>query len=105
MIVACDFSTIFVAFFQGYAILRVTILDKNDMRPVFDPILYKFETKEGLGSSGLTVTTVKATDKDEGENAKIIYKIKSGNIGNAFAIHSETVSILAEDSCQLQSMF
>ena len=61
------------------------------MKPIFYPISYAFETSEGLGSIGLTIVNVMATDMDEGENAKIIYKIKSGNIGNAFAIHPETV--------------
>lgn len=64
------------------------------MKPVFDPISYAYEATEGLGSSGLTIAKVTASDKDDGENAKIIFKIKSGNIGNTFAIHPQTVIFL-----------
>ena len=63
------------------------------MKPIFSPVKYEFEINEGLGSSGVTIAKVIATDKDEGNNAKIIYKIKSGNIGSAFAIHPETASL------------
>ena len=73
------------------------------MKPLFNPISYGFETSEGLGSSGLTVAKVVATDMDEGENAKIIYKIKSGNIGNAFAIHPETVPYMKTYSIDMQA--
>ena len=68
------------------------------MKPVFNPINYSFEVNEGLGSSGLTIAKVMATDMDEGENSKIVYKIRSGNIGNAFAVHPETV-------CCTQTLF
>ena len=61
------------------------------MKPKFNKVNYAFETSEGPGSSGLTVAKVAATDLDEGENAKVIYTIKSGNIGNTFAIHPQTV--------------
>eukprot|EP00795_Rhopilema_esculentum_P002535 gene2535-730_t len=75
---------------KGFTIVRITILDKNDMKPVFSPLKYDFEVQEGLGSSGKIVAAVKATDADDGSNAKLLYRIKSGNFGNAFHIHPET---------------
>ena len=87
----CILLPLLLLFIQGYTIVRVAILDRNDKKPVFNPINYAFEVSEGLGSSGLSIAKVMATDMDEGDNAKIVYKIRSGNIGNAFAIHPETV--------------
>ena len=63
----------------------------NDCMPVFLPLSYDFEIQEGPGSNGKTIATVKATDCDIGTNAKVVYQIKSGNLGNVFDVHPQTV--------------
>ncbi|XP_007544765.2 protocadherin alpha-8-like, partial [Poecilia formosa] len=54
--------------------VSVTVLDSNDNRPSFSQDVYQIEIYENA-SVGTIVTTVNATDPDEGTNGEIEYNI------------------------------
>ncbi|ESO02482.1 hypothetical protein HELRODRAFT_65492, partial [Helobdella robusta] len=58
------------------ATIDVTILDKNDNPPIFSQTHYRASVKEGA-THGATVLQVSATDRDEGDNARVLYELKS----------------------------
>lgn len=62
------------------ATVQLNVLDVNDNNPEFYPIKYFLPVSEDVkfGSSLLKVT---ATDRDEGENAMITFKLESGGDG------------------------
>ena len=72
--------------------MTVEVLDRNDERPFFNPTSYNYEILEGVGSKGITIANVLATDADIGINAVLVYNITSGNLRNRFGIHPQTVS-------------
>ena len=57
---------------SGYIELVVTIADSNDNRPIFDKTHYRTTVSENLPPM-TSLLTVKATDLDLGENAKVSY--------------------------------
>ncbi|XP_042317570.1 protocadherin alpha-13-like [Sceloporus undulatus] len=59
----------------GTVQLVITVLDANDNRPVFNQSVYEVSLLEG-SDSGTHVTTLEATDLDEGLNKEIIYGFK-----------------------------
>lgn len=71
---------------QGYppqsstATVYLKVLDVNDNDPMFYPKRYFESIREDM-NPGSSVLQVKAWDLDEGENAKIIYKLESGGDG------------------------
>ncbi|KAF2360138.1 Cadherin, partial [Trinorchestia longiramus] len=72
------------------ATVRLSVLDVNDNSPEFYPQQYFVAVAEDnpIGSS---LVQVSATDKDDGENAEIIYELTSGpDNDNTFAIHPQT---------------
>ncbi|XP_061092878.1 protocadherin gamma-A2-like [Conger conger] len=56
----------------GTAKIHVTVLDSNDNPPIFTQAVYKASIAEN-SLKGSLVTTVSATDADEGSNAQVIY--------------------------------
>lgn len=71
---------------QGYpaqsstATVFLKVLDANDNDPVFYPQRY-FESIREDATVGSKILKVNAIDLDEGENAKVIYKLESGGDG------------------------
>ena len=61
------------------SLVTITIGDLNDNKPVVDDITKTFPENQPIDTVLLTVV---GTDKDEGDNAKLIHQIESGN-GNA----------------------
>ena len=55
--------------------LTVIVTDENDNGPIFNPSSYSANVTENADAG--VVVTVTATDKDEGDNAKITYSIDS----------------------------
>ncbi|CAB4019339.1 Protocadherin Fat 4, partial [Paramuricea clavata] len=74
---------------DNFDVLKVVIevTDINDNYPEFDMKKY---VAGFTNTPGTNVTTIHATDKDDGENANIIYSIQSGNDAGAFAIDPDT---------------
>lgn len=71
----------------GILDISVVVKDANLHPPVFSQEVYHVEINEGL-RSGTPLIQVKATDEDEGDNARIVYTLLSQNL--SFAINGET---------------
>ncbi|XP_061581358.1 protocadherin gamma-A2-like [Cololabis saira] len=67
----------------------ITVLDANDNSPVCSKPEYKASVKEN-DPVGTLITTVKATDKDKGNNGKIMYTISKIGSTNIFEINSDS---------------
>ncbi|XP_067423474.1 protocadherin gamma-B5-like [Emydura macquarii macquarii] len=61
---------------SGTAQIRINVTDANDNPPVFTEEIYKVSLSENLPKGSLVIQ-VKATDKDEGLNAKIAYSFSN----------------------------
>ncbi|XP_053542752.1 protocadherin beta-16 isoform X17 [Ictalurus punctatus] len=76
-------------------LIHVTVLDANDNSPVFSQPVYKLTLRED-SPIGTTITTVRATDADEGANGQVIYEF--GHISNdmlkLFTLESETGDLI-----------
>uniref|UniRef100_A0A1X7V4J9 Cadherin domain-containing protein n=1 Tax=Amphimedon queenslandica TaxID=400682 RepID=A0A1X7V4J9_AMPQE len=66
-------------------IVNMRILDVNDNQPSFTQSIYTESIPE-IYPVNTFVTTVTATDPDEGENGTVTYAIVGGNVGEAFTI-------------------
>ncbi|XP_059918591.1 protocadherin gamma-A2-like [Gadus macrocephalus] len=69
---------------SGTMQILISVLDVNDNAPVFTQSVYKASIKEGA-PLGTIVTTVTATDADDGDNGKITYSVSS-KLGNTLGI-------------------
>ncbi|XP_070610011.1 cadherin-23 [Erythrolamprus reginae] len=70
------------------ASLTVTILDDNDNRPIFHPVVLSVRLLEN-SPPGFFVLQVFATDMDSGLNQQLSYRIESG-AQDKFLIHANT---------------
>ncbi|XP_068602562.1 protocadherin-8 [Brachionichthys hirsutus] len=78
---------------QSTAVIRLKILDQNDNQPsIVEPALYRGSAEVFLpkdAPAGFVVTRIKATDADEGINAKLSYRMtEGGHLG--FSINKDT---------------
>ncbi|KAJ8374025.1 hypothetical protein SKAU_G00046050 [Synaphobranchus kaupii] len=71
------------------ATVHVTVEDENDNYPQFSKKRYVVQVPENVALNS-KVTQVEATDRDEGNNARVHYSIISGNLRGQFYIHSPT---------------
>ncbi|CDQ71804.1 unnamed protein product [Oncorhynchus mykiss] len=71
------------------ATVYISVEDENDNYPQFSENRYVVQVLESVAVN-TKVAQVKATDKDEGNNAKVHYSIISGNVKGQFYIHSPT---------------
>ncbi|XP_076008243.1 cadherin EGF LAG seven-pass G-type receptor 1 isoform X2 [Genypterus blacodes] len=71
------------------ATLNILVEDENDNYPQFSEKRYIVQVPENVAVN-TKVIQVEATDKDEGNNAKVHYSIISGNVKGQFYIHSPT---------------
>ncbi|KAL4624920.1 cadherin EGF LAG seven-pass G-type receptor 1 [Arapaima gigas] len=71
------------------ATVHITVEDENDNYPQFSEKRYVVQVPENVPVS-TKVAQVEATDRDEGNNAKVHYSIISGNVKGQFYIHSPT---------------
>ncbi|XP_041055633.1 protocadherin-16-like [Carcharodon carcharias] len=76
--------------------LTIVVEDVNDNSPVFVQDLYQVTMSEFV-SSGCSIVTVTATDRDSGENGQILYRLMSPSTG-AFSIdpHNGTLFTVRE---------
>ncbi|XP_077356776.1 cadherin EGF LAG seven-pass G-type receptor 1 isoform X2 [Festucalex cinctus] len=74
---------------RASATVHITIEDENDNYPQFSEKRYVVQIQENVAIN-TKVIQVEATDKDEGNNAKVHYSIISGNVKGQFYIHSPT---------------
>ncbi|XP_069510287.1 protocadherin gamma-A6-like isoform X46 [Ambystoma mexicanum] len=82
---------------SGTAQIRVTVLDANDNAPVFNQSVYKISILENV-PKGTVVTTITATDKDQGVHSELTYSFNkiTENILQTFQVDSKTgvISVL-----------
>ncbi|XP_036005287.1 cadherin EGF LAG seven-pass G-type receptor 1 isoform X4 [Fundulus heteroclitus] len=71
------------------ATVHIEVKDENDNSPQFSEKKYVVQVPENVAVD-TKVIQVEATDKDEGNNAKVQYSIISGNVKGQFYIHSLT---------------
>ncbi|XP_017285390.1 cadherin EGF LAG seven-pass G-type receptor 1 isoform X2 [Kryptolebias marmoratus] len=74
------------------ATVHITVEDENDNYPQFSEKQYVVQVPENVAVN-TKIISVNATDKDEGNNAKVHYSIISGNNLGHFYIHSPTGEI------------
>ncbi|XP_042547881.1 protocadherin gamma-A9 isoform X8 [Dipodomys spectabilis] len=58
--------------------IQVTVLDTNDNAPVFAQPMYRVKVLENV-PPGTLLLTVRASDRDEGANGKVVYKFRKIN--------------------------
>uniref|UniRef100_A0A672P462 Cadherin EGF LAG seven-pass G-type receptor 1 n=1 Tax=Sinocyclocheilus grahami TaxID=75366 RepID=A0A672P462_SINGR len=74
------------------ATVHITVEDENDNYPQFGEKRYVVQVPENVAVN-TKVAQVEATDRDEGNNAKVHYSIISGNVKGQFFIHTPTGAI------------
>ncbi|XP_016121503.1 cadherin EGF LAG seven-pass G-type receptor 1-like, partial [Sinocyclocheilus grahami] len=74
------------------ATVHITVEDENDNYPQFSEKRYVVQVPENVAVN-TKVAQVEATDRDEGNNAKVHYSIISGNVKGQFFIHTLTGAI------------
>ncbi|XP_061183428.1 neural-cadherin-like [Saccostrea echinata] len=84
---------------DDYCTFPVTIRDINDNNPEFGKSQYEGRVLKSA-TDGTKVLTIKATDKDLGDNANVKYSLKS-NPNNLFSINQDTGDIEVAGSLQL----
>uniref|UniRef100_A0A8B9G1I7 Cadherin domain-containing protein n=1 Tax=Amazona collaria TaxID=241587 RepID=A0A8B9G1I7_9PSIT len=78
---------------QSSAVLALQVLDVNDNAPVFTEKRYSSRLAEN-NAAGALVLTVRATDADWGQNARVRYRLSEGRVRGASL--SSYVSVQAE---------
>ncbi|NXM43178.1 PCDGA protein, partial [Gymnorhina tibicen] len=78
---------------QSSAVLALRVLDVNDNAPVFAQERYSARVAEN-NAAGALVLTVRATDADWGQNARVRYRLSEGRVRGAAL--SSYVSVQAE---------
>ncbi|XP_043982252.1 protocadherin gamma-A5-like isoform X41 [Gambusia affinis] len=75
---------------SGTMLVVITVLDANDNAPVFTQQIYKASVIEN-SPQGTIVTTVTASDADEGSNSKIRYSIRNtlDDVRKTFKVNQE----------------
>ncbi|XP_062943716.1 protocadherin alpha-1-like [Cynocephalus volans] len=80
---------------EGTVQLLITVLDVNDNAPLFDQAMYRVHLLETT-ANGTLVTTLNASDADEGVNGAIVFSLGSDvspNIQEKFKIDSRSGEI------------
>lgn len=91
-------------FAEKAANVTIEVMDVNDCAPKFNQDLY--ETTVLVPTyKGVKVLTVNATDSDSGPNARLIYSISEGNIGDKFKMDPVSGIISIQNVTQLRSRY
>ncbi|KAG9259655.1 protocadherin Fat 1 isoform X1 [Astyanax mexicanus] len=91
-------------FAEKAANVTIEVIDVNDCPPQFSQDLY--ETTVLVPTyKGVEVITINATDADSGPNARLLYSIAEGNIGEKFKMDPITGVISIQNVTQLRSRY
>ncbi|XP_022092788.1 protocadherin-16-like [Acanthaster planci] len=90
---------------SSIALVKITLLDVNDNRPVFYPSTYAVDVDES-SPEGTVITTVSAQDQDSGTFGRVTYSILSGNSQGIFSVADESgvITLIGTLSRQQQSL-
>ncbi|KAL4226555.1 Protocadherin Fat 4 [Mactra antiquata] len=80
----------------------VNVIDINDNTPEFDKDVYQVSLLESMPSKS-TITTITATDDDEGTNGRIQYIIVGGNPDSLFDVDTHSGSIMLLGNLDFES--
>lgn len=83
--------------FETLQLLTVVLADDDDNIPRFTSPRYTFSIKENL-LPGVIIGTVKAIDKDSGDNGRVYYHVLEGNQEGAFTVDRTQGTIRANIS-------
>ncbi|NWY91321.1 PCDG7 protein, partial [Loxia curvirostra] len=91
---------------QSSAVLALRVLDVNDNAPVFLEERYSARVAEN-NAAGALVLTVRATDADWGQNARVRYRLAEGRVRGAplssyFTIDAQRGSITLQDALDFE---
>ncbi|XP_062507613.1 protocadherin Fat 3-like [Corticium candelabrum] len=75
----------------------VNVLDINDNGPIFRNEPYSFTLSENV-TVGTSVFALHATDRDDGTNANVSYKLTAGNIGDVFDVDFQSGQVTVVSS-------
>jgi len=75
--------------YSAFARVKVAVERSNSFSPVFSQSVYDADVTENQ-PVGVTVTTVSATDEDEGVNGDVTYSIVGEDANEMFAIDSQS---------------
>ncbi|XP_015819377.1 protocadherin Fat 1a isoform X4 [Nothobranchius furzeri] len=84
--------------------VTIEVIDVNDCSPVFSQELYEAAVIVPT-YKGVEVIQVNASDSDSGPNAKLLFSISEGNIGDKFKIDPVTGIISIQNVTQLRSRY
>ncbi|XP_071425971.1 protocadherin gamma-A10-like isoform X13 [Pithys albifrons albifrons] len=84
---------------QSNVVLALRVLDVNDNAPVFTQESYSARLAEN-NAAGALVLTVRATDADWGQNARVRYRLSEGRVrglplSSYVSVHAETGALYA----------
>eukprot|EP00079_Xenopus_tropicalis_P032103 XP_017945874.1 PREDICTED: protocadherin-16 [Xenopus tropicalis] len=82
-----------------HAELTLTLQDVNDNSPEFGKSLYQVSILEHA-AAGTPLFTVRATDRDSGDNGRVSYRVLSP-VGGAFHIHPDNGTLFANKLVEL----
>ncbi|VVD05271.1 unnamed protein product [Leptidea sinapis] len=71
--------------FETLRLITVVLIDDQDNAPIFATHHHYFTVAENL-PAGIIIGTVKATDKDSGDNGKVYYHVLEGNQDGGFTL-------------------
>ncbi|TKS82972.1 Protocadherin-16 Protein dachsous -like protein 1 [Collichthys lucidus] len=74
---------------SSVARVRVSVVDINDNRPAFYPVLYTVSLSTH-SAPGTSVVKVTANDPDAGENGRVTYRTVPGGGSNFFTLNKDT---------------
>lgn len=74
---------------SSVARVRVSVVDINDNRPAFYPVLYTVSLSTH-SSPGTSVVKVTANDPDSGENGRVTYRTVPGGGSAFFTLNKDT---------------
>lgn len=88
---------------RNYAKIIVHVTDHNDHAPEFTSKIIQGKVYE-TAAIGSNVVTAYATDRDIGDNGRIVYSIVSGNVASVFSIDSSMGTINVAKELSINAM-
>lgn len=90
-------TVVFQGGLSSVARVRVSVVDVNDNRPAFYPVLYTVSLSTH-SSPGTSVVKVTANDPDSGANGRVTYRTVPGGGSALFTLNKDTGTAAAKHS-------
>ncbi|NXD73499.1 PCDG7 protein, partial [Eolophus roseicapillus] len=86
---------------ESSAVLALRVLDVNDNAPVFAEPRYSARLAEN-NAAGALVLTVRASDADWGQNARVRYRLSEGRVRGKFLVDAERGRITLQEALDFE---